>query len=143
MNEKHIGLLIKQISDALEKHANNELRHDGLTLTQSGFLTSLYESEKHDLTMRELEEIHHISQPTAFGVVERLSQKKLIETYDDHTSKAKHVILRPAAFEKCELGQKHMAKAEKNLRKNLTEEEAETLYKLLEKVRDGVAGIDN
>lgn len=140
MKEKHIGMLIKQISDSLEKHANNGLRNDGLTLTQSGFLTSLYTSKSHDLTMRELEEIHHVSQPTAHGVVERLTQKQLVDTYDDSNSKAKHVVLREAAYEKCELGIKHMVEAEKNLRKNLTENEQQTLCMLLEKVRNGICG---
>lgn len=140
IKRKDIGILIKHISEALEKNANNGLRGDGLTLTQSGFLTTLYAAPEHTLTMRELETIHRVSQPTAHGIVERLCQKKLVQTCDDKNSKAKRVTLCPAAFEKCKLGIKHMTEAESKLRENLTKEEQETLYRLLEKVRDGICG---
>lgn len=138
MREQDTGMIIKQISDALEKKANNELREDGLTLTQSGFLTSIYFSSKKDLTMPELEEKMNVSQPTAFGVISRLCEKNLVETFNEKNSRTKHVLLTKQGIEKCEHARIHMKEAETRLNKNLSEEEQKIFRNLLMKVRNGL-----
>lgn len=138
MLQKDTGMIIKQISDALEKKTNNELREDGLTLTQSGFLTTLYFSSKKDLTMSELEEQMNVTQPTAFGVISRLCEKNLVETYNEKNSRAKHVLLTKQGIEKCEHARSHMKEAETLLNKNLSNDEQKIFRELLIKVRDGL-----
>lgn len=137
--EEDIGFIIKNISDALEKNANNDLRQDDLTLTQVGFLSSLYSIKNHEMTMKELEAFHHVAQSTAYGIVKRLLEKKLVLVFDDSAStKTKRVRLTELAIEKCKLAQKHMKETESMLRKNLTKEEQKTLSSLLKKVRDSL-----
>lgn len=138
MKQRDIGMIIKQINDTLEKRTNNELREDGLTLTQSGFLTTLFLSPEKNLTMRELEDEMHVSQPTAFGVVSRLCEKKLVQTYDDENKRTKHVVLTSAGIEKCTHAQIHMSDAEAKLTKKLSDREKIVLRELLEKVCEGL-----
>lgn len=49
------GLLIKQLHDRLEKHANNDLRSRDLTMMQVSVLQVLKLAEGQKMTMKELE----------------------------------------------------------------------------------------
>lgn len=139
MTEEAIGMMIKQINDTLSKNANNALRKDGLTLSQIGLLLSLDAAPNHEMTLKELEKTHHVSQPTAHGIVKRLAEKKLVVTFDDRDDhRIKHVSLTDAGAAKCQIGRQHMAEAEAMLTCNLSPEEQSIFIKLLKKVRDGM-----
>ena len=138
-NGDAIGMIIKQINDELQKRANNLLRASDLTLTQSGVLATLNNAENNELTLKELERAIHVSQPTAHGIVRRLMEKKLVDTYDDRDNRRiKHVKLTAEGKRQAALGQEHMAQAEAMLTKNLSEDEVIQFRLLLGKVRRGL-----
>ena len=77
------GLLLKQISDELRKNGNNALRSQDLTLTQLDALAALDQAPNRRRSLKELEQILHVAQSTAAGIIARLEQKGLVEGLGD------------------------------------------------------------
>ena len=71
--------MFKQIKESTEKYGNNNLKSTGLTLSQGSIL--LYMSEREQTSMKELERVFHVSQPTIVGIVSRLEKNKLVESF--------------------------------------------------------------
>ena len=129
------GLLIKQINDALERRANNQLRSDGLTIVQVGVLFDMSRLPGQQSSMKELEKRLHVAQSTTAGIVARLEQKGLVESFGDAQDKrTKMVRVTAAGLSCCEKGRKHMADTEQMLLSGLTELEANLFNELLQKV---------
>ena len=138
-NKLEIGMAIKQIHDTLQKHANNTLRGQDLTLTQVGLLNTLYHADDFDMTLKEIERAHHVSQPTAHGIVRRLAEKKLVDTFDDTDNRrVKHVRLTEEGRKQAAISKERISYAEALLTKNLSADEKDQLGRLLKKVRDGL-----
>ena len=136
--ELEIGMAIKQINDALQKHTNNALRGQDLTLTQVGLLNTLYHADNFDMTLKEIERAHHVSQPTAHGIVRRLAEKKLVDTCGDAANRRiKHVRLTEEGRKQAAFSKERVSDAEALLTKNLSADEEEQLRILLKKVKDG------
>ena len=87
LKECSCGVLIKQIHDIMEKNANNVLREEKLTVSQSGVLSILDEKEGKTATFKELEKEFGVSQPTMVGILSRLEQKGLVYFFDDSEDK--------------------------------------------------------
>lgn len=139
MEKDTAGIMIKQINDALSKNANNGLRDSDLTVSQAGMLSTLYLADNHDLTLKQLEKAHHVSQPTVYGIVRRLAEKNLVITYDDRENqRIKHVRLTDKGIRQAKIGEQHMAGAEAMLLKNLSDKEKEQLKILLKKILTGL-----
>lgn len=139
MEKDTAGIMIKQINDALSKNANNGLRDSDLTVSQAGMLSTLYLADNHDLTLKQLEKAHHVSQPTVYGIVRRLAEKNLVITYDDRENqRIKHVRLTDKGIRQAKIGEQHMADAEAMLLKNLSDKEKEQLKILLKKILTGL-----
>lgn len=130
------GAVLKQIHDVLEKQANNTLRGQGLTFSQSAVLMLLYEREEKAATFKELEKDFGVAQPTMAGILSRLEQKRLIAVLEDAEDKRiRRAQLTQAGAEKCREGEWHMKAAEERLLCGLTEEEKAELLRLLIKVQ--------
>lgn len=136
---ENAGEYIKQISDALEKRANNELRPEGLTMVQLWVLLLLREKGTDGLTLKELEKELHVAQSTTAGIVSRLESKKLIESYGHESDRRiKSVRLSREGFEKCERADLKMNEADRRLTEGFTPQEKETFLYLLKKSRDNL-----
>ena len=130
------GTLLKQIHDIMEKNANNVLREQGLTISQSGVLILLDEKEGKTATFKELEKDFGVSQPTMVGILNRLVQKDLVEVLTDSEDKRiRKAHLTQKGADKCKEGYKHMNSAEEQLLKSLTNNEKKEFNRLLLKVR--------
>ena len=133
------GTLLKQIHDALEKQANNSLRADGLTMAQVGVLLMLDRAEHRQMLLKELEKALHVAQSTAAGIVSRLEQKGLVESFGDaEDRRVKVVRLSEAGAGCCRTADARMAEAERQLLSSLTEAERDFFILLLRKVRDSL-----
>ena len=130
------GTLLKQIHDIMEKNANNVLREQDLTISQSGVLVLLDEKEGKTASFKELEKDFGVSQPTMAGILNRLVQKDLVEVLTDSEDKRirKAHLTQKGAY-KCKEGYKHMNTAEEQLLKSLTDDEKMEFNRLLSKVR--------
>lgn len=139
MDHYTCGALLKQINDIMEKNANNALRSQDLTLSQSGILVLLDEREGKAATFKELEKSFGVSQPTMVGLLNRLEQKKLVEVLDDPSDKRiRRAHLTQKGAEKCKEGYQHMQEAESMLLGGLTETEKAEFLQLLLKIRESL-----
>ena len=130
------GTLLKQIHDIMEKNANNVLREQDLTISQSGVLVLLDEKEEKTASFKELEKDFGVSQPTMVGILNRLVQKDLVEVLTDSEDKRiRKAHLTQKGADKCKEGYKHMNSAEEQLLKSLTNNEKKEFNRLLLKVR--------
>ena len=130
------GTLLKQIHDIMEKNANNVLREQELTISQSGVLVLLDEKEGKTASFKELEKDYGVSQPTMVGILNRLVQKDLVEVLTDSEDKRiRKAHLTQKGADKCKEGYKHMNSAEEQLLKSLTEDEKKEFNRLLLKVK--------
>ena len=130
------GALLKQIHDIMEKNANNVLREQDLTISQSGVLVLLDEKEEKTASFKELEKDFGVSQPTMAGIINRLVQKDFVEVLTDLEDKRiRKAHLTQKGVDKCKEGYKHMNSAEEQLLKSLTDDEKKEFNRLLSKVR--------
>ena len=130
------GTLLKQIHDIMEKNANNVLREQELTISQSGVLVLLDEKEGKTATFKELEKDFGVSQPTMVGILNRLEQKNLVEILADSEDKRiRKAHLTKKGEDKGKKGYKHMKTAEELLLRSLTDDEIIEFNRLLLKVR--------
>ena len=137
MSKKYsCSTLLKQIHDIMEKNANNVLREQELTISQSGVLVLLDEKEGKTASFKELEKDFGVSQPTMAGILNRLVQKDLVEVLSDSEDKRiRKAHLTQKGADKCKEGYKHMNSAEEQLLKSLTNNEKKEFNRLLLKVR--------
>lgn len=131
----HCGILLKQINDVMAKRANNELRGQGLTLIQSFLLLSLEERTEQTASFKEIEKILHVAQSTSTGIIARLEQKQMVESFrsvDDGRIKMLRLTAQGQKF--CLGARLNMEDAEKILLSGLSPEEAVLFKNLLLKV---------
>ena len=129
------GILIKKIHDNLEKKINKTLKDSDLTMSQMEALIILSEHTDGQMSLKALEHELHVAQSTAAGIVSRLEQKGFIEAYGQSDDKRiKNVRITENGMKYCESAAKDMDKVEKELLKNLSEDEKSTLNQLLEKI---------
>ncbi|MCL2093971.1 MAG: MarR family transcriptional regulator [Treponema sp.] len=139
--QKHqsIGMLIKRIHDTLEKEANNNLRQQGLTMSQAVALGKLNRIPGKAATLKELERIMGVAQSTTAGIILRLEQKGLVQTSAVSCDRRiKMVNITPLGEQFCRSGEEHMAAAESRLLSGLGEKEKPALQLLLEKIYDAL-----
>ena len=130
------GTLLKQIHDIMEKNANNILREQELTISQSGVLVLLDEKEGKTASFKDLEKDFGVSQPTMVGILNRLVQKDFVEILTDSEDKRiKKAHLTQKGVAKCKEGYKHMNSAEEQLLKSLADDEKVEFNRLLLKIR--------
>ena len=129
------GILIKKIHDNLEKKINHSLKDSDLTMSQMEALVILSEQVSRQMSLKALEHELHVAQSTAAGIVSRLEQKVFIEAYGQSDDKRiKNIRITENGMKYCESAAKDMDKVEKELLKNLTEDEKNTLNQLLGKI---------
>lgn len=131
------GKLIKQIHGTLEKQANNSLRDQDLTMAQLSALIELNNFSEKQASLKELEQILHVAQSTAAGIIARLEQKGMVEGFGDTSDKRiKMVRITPLGEKYCENTEQRMVESEEVLLAGLTETEKDIFYSLLKKVCD-------
>lgn len=139
INQNTCGAIIKQIHDELEKNANNALRPQGLTMAQVSTLLALKDMQEGQCSLKEMEQILHVAQSTAAGIVVRLEQKGLVEGFGRPEDKRiKMVRITSAGEECCIQAEQSMEATEKRLLSGLTETESGIFYSLLVKVRNSI-----
>jgi len=134
-----IGILLKQINDALGKDANNKLKKDNLTISQIRFLSYMMESGKERVSLKELEKVFQVSQPTVAGIIKRMKEKGLVKTVQNQEdTRAKDVILSSAGRKMMEEGKRGRDRMEEVLLSGLKPAEQKELRRMLEIVRDSL-----
>ena len=137
--KQECGLLIKQIHDELRKNANNAMRSQDMTMAQLEVLVQLEQAPEGQHSLKELEQILHVAQSTAAGIISRLEQKGFVEGLGDaEDRRIKRVQITPAGVDCVRTALHHRAEAEGLILSNLTEAERNIFYMLLKKVRESL-----
>lgn len=89
--KQRIGYQFKLISDKLKVHADADLKNQGLTLAQSRVLTFLNEQDG-IATQKEIEDYLQVSHPTVVGLVSRMEQNELVETWFDPENRRNKMV---------------------------------------------------
>lgn len=136
MMKNSCAALFKQIHDAMEKRANNELRSYGITMSQITTLILLSQKEHHEMPLKELEHKLHVAQSTAAGIVMRLEQKGCVTSLGSKDDgRIKIVRITPKGMDVFEKTEKDRIHAEEAIMSGLDESEKEELLPLLTKIR--------
>lgn len=141
MDEKllNTGRLLKQITDQLEKKANNNLREIGLTVSQLNVLRHLYHAPDGRLTMKEVEKKLHVAQSTATGIAMRLELKGLVTARGDASDhRIKVIEITEEGRSVCLKAKTFIMETETRLLGALDEEERDHFVEMLKKVRDAL-----
>ena len=133
MQKETCGLLIQQIHNILEKNANNQLRENGLTLSQMKVLMTLVDSPEKRLSFKELERQLALAQSTT--LISRLEQKGLVSvTGDKEDKRIKYVEMSALGIDYCNHAEISMEEMERKLVSSLSEAERVEFLSMLKKV---------
>lgn len=139
MRHDTIGILIKQIHDAVGKHVNNALREKGLTMAQVRVLMELGEDDGSAKSLKELEHRFRVAQPTVVGVVRRLEAKGLVQGFSDpDDNRVKLVRLTPDGERLRKMNMREIDEMEERLLKNMSEDEQQNFLRMLHTVYNNI-----
>lgn len=79
--------LFKQIHDAMEKRANNDMREIGLTFSQAFALRELSASPARQMSMKELEKALHVAQSSTARIIQNMERGGIVESFGDASDK--------------------------------------------------------
>ncbi len=133
------GMYIKQISDILQKKANEFHEKDNLTGMQARVLGELHWAEGETLSLKELEALFHVAQPTIVGIVFRLERKQLVEKVEDASDRrVKRIRLTESGRAVLDRCRENIERTEAWLTSRLDERECAEFLRLLQKVYDTI-----
>lgn len=140
MENEDCGFLIKQIDSALNKRANANLKHVGVTLTQVAALEAIYSQPGCQVEFKQLEKLLRVSQPTTVGIISRLRDKGLLETfYSEESPNAKVASLTAAGKAICDEAGQLVAHEEETLLSGFDDDERRQFISMLQRVVDNVS----
>lgn len=136
MNEQNSCImLIRQLNNAMEKRANNQLKEKDITLSQMSALDEVLNAPAKKLTFKELEKRLSLAQSTTAGLIFRLEQKGLVCVSGDKDDKRiKYVEITSLGEKFCNKARQEMEQMERELLENLSAEEEKMLFSLLKKI---------
>ena len=135
VESKSCGLLIKQINDALERRANNNLRSVNLTMTQLGALLALDRAPGGRMTMKSMERELHVAQSTTAGIMHRMDEKGFLTSFgDDKDRRVKWVQITEEGKRVCAIAQENMKQEEAVMLSGMTPEDKDLFLSLLQSI---------
>ena len=139
MHDNDIGILLKKINDLMEKSANRDMKESGLTFSQHHVLVFLKKRKGEPASLKEAEREFKVAQSTMAGLVCRLEEKGLIESYYDPSDKrVKMIRLSSEGSRIVEKTHRNFKAAQKLLVKGLSAEENAKLLEMLKTVYENV-----
>lgn len=140
---KRISLRLKMVNEIIEKTANQKLKPYGVTLSQMRILMVIDRTEKKTCQMKKLEGIFQLSQQNIVGLVKRLEEKKLLETFvDPDDRRMKKVAMTQEGLQLCKKVYKEVEAIDAWIAEGLTEKEKKDFLLLLGKVYQHVGRVN-
>lgn len=136
-----IGLLIKKISEDINKKCNNDLKVWGITLSQLRILGFVKCRQEQGIltSQKDIENHFEVSHPTVVGILNNLKDKGLITTQTDENDKRiKRVFLTPKENEFHSYLTKTTLETNNQLLCGITKEEQTVLLTLLHKLKSNI-----
>lgn len=126
---------LRQLGNLMTKHINNNLEKYDLTFAQSSILMYVLLNQDKKINQRQIEVEFSLSNPTVNGILNRLESKNLVKRENDEFDKRiKNIIPLSEAFLFFESIKETKEKMEMSMLKGISNEELETLLKVIEKM---------
>lgn len=138
-SEEPIAFKLKKINEQYLRELNNRLKKDDLTFSQLTVLTFLEHRLEEKTSLKDVCEALHIAHPTGIGLIRRLSEKGLVESRVDPDNRRFRIItLSDQARSMLHDSFRHRQRMDQRLTGGLTQEETETLKRLLDRMYDNI-----
>lgn len=132
MQRQPIGYLMKQITDKMKATADADLKKKNLTLSQVRVLEYI-SGQDGTVTQKSIEDYLGVSHPTVVGIVSRMEKNGHLICYVDKDDKRSKVVkLTEQASHMAHEVRDEIALQEKKLLQGLTEDEIESLSRMLD-----------
>lgn len=126
---------LRQLGNLMTKHINTNLEKYDLTFAQSSILMYVLLNQDKKINQRQIEVEFSLSNPTVNGILNRLESKNLVKRENDEFDKRiKNIIPLSEAFLFFESIKETKEKMEMSMLKGISNEELETLLKVIEKM---------
>ena len=134
--ETHIGLLLKKISEKMERRANDKREESGVTFSQGKVLWYLHTyGKKEPVTLRDIERYFDVSHATVSGLVSRLEEKGFVRAESDKNDRrAKNVSITETAEEMFREMKAQQRETEETLLKGFSDEERRVFKGYLKRI---------
>lgn len=139
--DNDIGLLIKKISEDINKKFNNDLKVWGVTLSQLRTLGFVKCRQENGIltSQKDIENHFEVSHPTVVGILNNLKEKGLITTStDDNDKRIRRVFVTPKENEFHSFLTKTTIENNALLLNGITQEEQKVLLNLLHKLKSNI-----
>ena len=129
--ETHIGLLLKKISEKMERRANDKREESGVTFSQGKVLWYLHTyGKKEPVTLRDIERYFDVSHATVSGLVSRFVRAES----DKNDRRAKNVSITETAEEMFREMKAQQRETEETLLKGFSDEERRVFKGYLQRI---------
>ena len=132
------GILIKQISEHIDSHANRQLQKINLTASQFRYLEYMHQNND-TVSFKDAERQFQTSQPTVSGIMRRLAEKDLIAIEDAETGRAKNAHLTAKGLRLIKASGTERENQENLLLSALDEDERAVFHNMLERINKKLA----
>ena len=138
--ETHIGLLLKKISEKMERRANDKREESGVTFSQGKILWYLHTyGKKGQVTLRDIERYFDISHATVALIFVGLDSLGLGGAYPHkHDRRAKNVSITETAEEMFRKMKARQRKTEETLLKGFSDEERREFKGYLQRIYENL-----
>lgn len=141
----YVGLKIKIISELISKYINNNIRKGEMDITfqQMSILKYLSQNPGRTASLKELEKNFGTAQATMAGMVVRLEDKGLVNTFHaEEDKRVKMVRLSDQAWKFLEEHRNHREETERAIVSDLKPDEVKELNRLLDIIYGTVSRLD-
>lgn len=135
-----IGFTVKQINNVFEKDLTEQLKTTGITSSQCAVLDFLFQTNKEEVSQRDVERYLSLKNPTVTGLLKRLDEKGFILCVpNEKDRRKKNIYLTEKAYDIRRRMEADRKRTEKKLTLGMTKKEVEALKKGLNKVLYNIA----
>lgn len=139
-NIRYVGKEVKEFSNLLSRQIEISVSESGLTLVQGRLLNYIFRSSiKAPVYQKDLEKEFNIRRSSATELLQKIESKGLIRRIEDKNDKRVKII------EVTEEGRirnkkvyKHLCDFESKIKKDVSEEELNLFYKVLDKMKKNI-----
>ncbi len=127
------------INESFAAIINRQLRDEDMTFSQLMLISYVWENRNNKVTQKDISKALHIKHPTTIGLLKRLEEKEMLKVIvDPDNKKYRNIVLTPKGEQFVERNKERKRYTDQNLTDGMTEEEIQTLRKLLDKVIDNM-----
>lgn len=142
-NEKGIGYEIKTINNLIERKIISESKMNNsnslVTLMQGKIMKYLFVNKDNEIFQKDIEEELKLRRSTISGILKTMEKNGLITRIDnENDARKKQVILTDKSIEKGKEMKEKMVKFEKELRKNISEDEINIFFIVMDKIKNNI-----